>query len=305
MSERRTDSTKYIVDVPNYDKDGNDVSGHHPRGGGRRRKDGTLETSTDNYVPLDEYKGKIREEIKEELRAEIKEEVRNEVRDELDYEQEYSYYSYEESDDEDSSDSLEKITELFDAVNDLAEFLQNNPEIVEGVVRVAGKLKNGVVDGFWRLKNAVQKKHKSEHTKSTVKKEKTQIVDNDADEDKCFEVKDYVDEESLFSLSEIEVDDAKEDDTEEILLTDEEAKIICLRMVKNYIEIRRDYETLRKARMVDAKQLSDMLQKLEDLVDSHPKLLEEDTTKQIRNMLEGIPDEIERRRLLQLFQMNV
>lgn len=45
-------STKYIVDVPNFDKDGNDVSGDKPVSGGRRRKDGTLETTTENYTCL-------------------------------------------------------------------------------------------------------------------------------------------------------------------------------------------------------------------------------------------------------------
>ena len=303
MSEKKSDSTKYIVDVPNYDKDGNDVSGHHPRGGGRRRKDGTLETSTDNYVRLDDYKDTIREEIKDELREEIKEQVRDEVRNELESEQDYSYYNYGESSSDNKADTLETINDFFDAVGDLADFIDNNPELVEGAIKLGGKVKHGIVDGFGRIKNAIQKRDISELVRSSIKTETLRSDENEeVTEDEYYGIEEHVDQNEEYDLAEAYIED--DNDTEEIVLTDDEAKFFCLRMVKNYIELRRDYETLRKARVVDAEKLSEMMQQLEDLVESHPKLLEEATQKQIRDLLETLPDELERRRILQLFQMN-
>ncbi|WP_026524741.1 hypothetical protein [Butyrivibrio sp. MB2005] len=302
--KKKKDSTKYIVDVPNYDKKGNDVTSHHPRGGGRRRKDGTLETSTDNYVPLDEYKDTLREEIKDELRDEIKEEILSEIESTQQYEiddyeiDDYKIDDYEYDNDTSDTSILGTVNQVLETLNSFAELLANNPEIVEGAVNIGGAVKHGVKDGVGRIKNAIKKKDIKELTKASLPKKVNRRFEEEKDNDK--EEYYYHEENSEFSLAEALVSD----DYEEIVLTDDEAKVICLRMLSSYISLRQDYETLKKAKMVDAEQLSEMMQKLEGIVNTHPKLLEEGTQKQVKDMIEGLSDETERRKLLQLFRMN-
>ena len=288
--KKNTESTKYIVDVPNFDNEGNDVSSDHPHGGGRRRKDGTLETSTYNYVPLDDYKDSIREEI------------RREVREEMEYKRNYGYDRDSHDNDDGNHDEYdhvldmaEKIDSIVENITTIAQILYENPEMVEGVKKFGRKVKNGITngvkDGAGRIKNVLKKKDIRQIAYSSLKKEKVE--------------KSTKKKNKKPSVGQNDIVKAQDMENTKQSISIDEARAIFLRMLNNYILLRKDYDTLKKSGIIDSDQMkiADLMSKLEGLIQEYPQLLEEGIQEQIRVLLSDFMDEQEKRKLLEVFRM--
>ncbi len=271
MGKKKGSTTKYIVDVPNYDNEGHDVSGDHPHGGGRRRKDGTLETSTFNYVPLENYKDKIRDE------------VRDEVREEIEYENSLGYSRYDEypaySEEESWLADL-MATVIKGLAQGVYEGIQEHPEVIDMMKDAIKEKTSNFIDKFTQKKSKKKKKTAAISKNEAVKE--GELVKP---------VNDIVD-------SERQAENGK-------TLSIDEARAIFLRMLNSYISFRKDFDLLKNSGVVDSdqKELADLVTKMETLIQEYPQLLEDGTRDEIRNMLSDFADEQEKRKLLAAFQI--
>lgn len=263
----KDDFTKFIVDVPNFDNEGNDISSNHPFAGGRRGKDGKLERLGDNFVPLEDYEDSIRDEIREEVRQEMEFE-----RDYVADENEETYFDEGDTDDDDEMSEAEAIGELIGlaiaGIITIADYVKDHPEIKEKVKNFGIKTKNGIINivrgGANKVKGLFKKKDK------------------------------------MTGLAVVEQIDLQKEN-----LTMDEAQTILLEMLNHYISFRKNFDRLKNAGIIDddQTQLIDIMQKMEHIIHKHPQLLEDSFQDEIRVMLSDFDDEKERRRLLEVFRI--
>lgn len=121
-SDDNKDYEEYKVKVPKYDKEGNDITGDKLGKGGRHRENGTFSAMAYDFQPLEESESKeSREYLERKLMILAQEEKQAEI--------------------EERQSTFDTINNVMDTINNVLKFIEEHPEIIEGVIRASKKAK--------------------------------------------------------------------------------------------------------------------------------------------------------------------
>lgn len=121
-SDDNKDYEEYKVKVPKYDKEGNDITGDKLGKGGRHRGNGTFSAMAYDFQPLEESESKeSREYLERKLMILAQEEKQAEI--------------------EERQSTFDTINNVMDTINNVLKFIEEHPEIIEGVIRASKKAK--------------------------------------------------------------------------------------------------------------------------------------------------------------------
>lgn len=257
MAKKRIekDYDEYIVKVSRKDKDGNDITGDKIRGGGRRRKDGTISAMPYDFKQIDSDKSEEKHK-KEQRQYEL---------EKLAHEEKIAKYNSRKS-------KVDTAGEVLELINNGLTFLNEHPEVIEFVVEKGIKIRNfaaprieGFISGF---KEGLNKNIKADRIIEEYEEKNGMTV---SDED--------------FNIEEVLV--SSQEEVEELSL--EEARELVLGILINYIDMKKKLEKLSKARInkysTEEIELDDAIRYLENLVEEYPQLMDISTTESVNDLL--------------------
>lgn len=223
--------------------------------------------------------------------VEIDTDVRS--REELEYELEEMAYREREAEQEKALSTLNAINSGLNALNNLLEFLNENPEVVEAIV-VGGKhVKDFVSNSSRKLISGIRdifsgkKKTKAEILLEAKKKQnpttETKTVENIVVE-KC---------EPLEEKEEMSID---------------EARALVLDILDNYINMKRNLERLSKARINDADfpqiDMNQVLAYMDTVVSKYPALMDEKNSSSVLDLLRSNENLSENKRIMETLKIS-
>ena len=251
------DYDEYIVKVPKQDKEGNDITGDKLGKGGRHRGDGTFSAMAYDFRPIEDD-SPSREDLEYQLESMAHEERMAEIQR--------------------KQSTVDTITATLSSINNILEFINQHPEILQAVYKLWIKAKNGVIDAKSKMVTAVRgDKGKQKSEKSTQKSaSKQKPADTSLAVTASNEI---ITENSEAEASQIEREN----------LSIEEARELVLNILLKYVSLKRDISRLANANIDNGQRMElnveDVIAQLDSVVSKYPALMDDNTTESISALL--------------------
>lgn len=249
------DYDEYRVKVPKQDKEGNDITSDKLGKGGRHRGDGTFSGMAYDFRPIEDD-GPSREELEYQLELMVHEERIAGIQG--------------------KQSTADTITATWNFINNILEFINEHPEILETAYKLGIKAKNGVTSAKNKIVTAVKgDKGKQKSKKSTQKSApKQKLVDTSL---------------AVTASNEIIAENSETSQIERENLSIEEARALVLNVLLKYVSLKRDINRLANANIDNGQRIElnaeDVIAQLDSLVSEYPALMDDNTTESISALL--------------------
>lgn len=192
--------------------------------------------------------------------------------------------SMPESTPEEQHDLLDSIVLLMDSLARLSEVLAENPEIIEGGIKLYNYAKDGLIKGAGKVKGLTG------HLPWAKKKTTVKVNFNEDDIEK-----------TVVTTPETGIVLQPSDKKEREEMSVEDARILVLNILTNYIHMKKDLEKLQNANIngVDMPKIdmNKLLESMDALTEKYPALMDAETMNSVIKLLSENPNLDENRKV--------
>lgn len=265
-SDDNKDYEEYKVKVPKYDKEGNDITGDKLGKGGRHRGNGTFSAMAYDFQPLEESESKeSREYLERKLMILAQEE--------------------EQADIEERQSTFDTINNVMDTINNVLKFIEEHPEIIEGVIRASKKAKVIATKGRDKFIALVHREKQELPNLEVSNISEKNIVDTS---EKCISENNYQKKEYI-SL--------------------EEARELAIGILLDYISMKKKIDRLSNADFDRAEMpkldVNQVTLDLNLLIEKYPALMDDKTSSSVLSLLRLNTDKVENDKIKEILKISI
>lgn len=265
-SDDNKDYEEYKVKVPKYDKEGNDITGDKLGKGGRHRGNGTFSAMAYDFQPLEESESKeSREYLKRKLMILAQEEKQAEI--------------------EERQSTFDTINNVMDTINNVLKFIEEHPEIIEGVIRASKKAKVIATKGRDKFIALVHREKQELPNLEVSNISEKNIVDTS---EKCISENNYQKKEYI-SL--------------------EEARELAIGILLDYINMKKKIDRLSNADFDRAEMpkldVNQVTLDLNLLIEKYPALMDDKTSSSVLSLLRLNTDKVENDKIKEILKISI
>lgn len=265
-SDDNKDYEEYKVKVPKYDKEGNDITGDKLGKGGRHRGNGTFSAMAYDFQPLEESESKeSREYLERKLMILAQEE--------------------EQADIEERQSTFDTINNVMDTINNVLKFIEEHPEIIEGVIRASKKAKVIATKGRDKFIALVHREKQELPNLEVSNISEKNIVDTS---EKCISENNYQKKEHI-SL--------------------EEARELAIGILLDYISMKKKIDRLSNADFDRAEMpkldVNQVTLDLNLLIEKYPALMDDKTSSSVLSLLRLNTDKVENDKIKEILKISI
>lgn len=265
-SDDNKDYEEYKVKVPKYDKEGNDITGDKLGKGGRHRGKGTFSAMAYDFQPLEESESKeSREYLERKLMILAQEEKQAEI--------------------EERQSTFDTINNVMDTINNVLKFIEEHPEIIEGVIRASKKAKVIATKGRDKFIALVHREKQELPNLEVSNISEKNIVDTS---EKCISENNYQKKEYI-SL--------------------EEARELAIGILLDYINMKKKIDRLSNADFDRAEMpkldVNQVTLDLNLLIEKYPALMDDKTSSSVLSLLRLNTDKVENDKIKEILKISI
>ena len=265
-SDDNKDYEEYKVKVPKYDKEGNDITGDKLGKGGRHRGNGTFSAMAYDFQPLEESESKeSREYLERKLMILAQEEKQAEI--------------------EERQSTFDTINNVMDTINNVLNFIEEHPEIIEGVIRASKKAKVIATKGRDKFIALVHREKQELPNLEVSNISEKNIVDTS---EKCISENNYQKKEYI-SL--------------------EEARELAIGILLDYISMKKKIDRLSNADFDRAEMpkldVNQVTLELNLLIEKYPALMDDKTSSSVLSLLRLNTDKVENDKIKEILKISI
>ena len=265
-SDDNKDYEEYKVKVPKYDKEGNDITGDKLGKGGRHRGYGTFSAMAYDFQPLEESESKeSREYLERKLMILAQEEKQAEI--------------------EERQSTFDTINNVMDTINNVLKFIEEHPEIIEGVIRESKKAKVIATKGRDKFIALVHREKQELPNLEVSNISEKNIVDTS---EKCISENNYQKKEYI-SL--------------------EEARELAIGILLDYINMKKKIDRLSNADFDRAEMpkldVNQVTLDLNLLIEKYPALMDDKTSSSVLSLLRLNTDKVENDKIKEILKISI
>ena len=265
-SDDNKDYEEYKVKVPKYDKEGNDITGDKLGKGGRHRGNGTFSAMAYDFQPLEESESKeSREYLERKLMILAQEEKQAEI--------------------EERQSTFDTINNVMDTINNVLKFIEEHPEIIEGVIRASKKAKVISTKGRDKFIALVHREKQELPNLEVSNISEKNIVDTS---EKCISENNYQKKEYI-SL--------------------EEARELAIGILLDYINMKKKIDRLSNADFDRAEMpkldVNQVTLDLNLLIEKYPALMDDKTSSSVLSLLRLNTDKVENDKIKEILKISI
>lgn len=265
-SDDNKDYEEYKVKVPKYDKEGNDITGDKLGKGGRHRGNGTFSAMAYDFQPLEESESKeSREYLERKLMILAQEEKQAEI--------------------EERQSTFDTINNVMDTINNVLKFIEEHPEIIEGVIRASKKAKVIATKGRDKFIALVHREKQELPNLEVSNISEKNIVDTS---EKCISENNYQKKEYI-SL--------------------EEARELVIGILLDYINMKKKIDRLSNADFDRAEMpkldVNQVTLDLNLLIEKYPALMDDKTSSSVLSLLRLNTDKVENDKIKEILKISI
>ena len=265
-SDDNKDYEEYKVKVPKYDKEGNDITGDKLGKGGRHRGNGTFSAMAYDFQPLEESESKeSREYLERKLMILAQEEKQAEI--------------------EERQSTFDTINNVMDTINNVLKFIEEHPEIIEGVIRASKKAKVIATKGRDKFIALVHREKQELPNLEVSNISEKNIVDTSG---KCISENNYQKKEYI-SL--------------------EEARELAIGILLDYINMKKKIDRLSNADFDRAEMpkldVNQVTLDLNLLIEKYPALMDDKTSSSVLSLLRLNTDKVENDKIKEILKISI
>ena len=265
-SDDNKDYEEYKVKVPKYDKEGNDITGDKLGKGGRHRENGTFSAMAYDFQPLEESESKeSREYLERKLMILAQEEKQAEI--------------------EERQSTFDTINNVMDTINNVLKFIEEHPEIIEGVIRASKKAKVIATKGRDKFIALVHREKQELPNLEVSNISEKNIVDTS---EKCISENNYQKKEYI-SL--------------------EEARELAIGILLDYISMKKKIVRLSNADFDRAEMpkldVNQVTLDLNLLIEKYPALMDDKTSSSVLSLLRLNTDKVENDKIKEILKISI
>lgn len=265
-SDDNKDYEEYKVKVPKYDKEGNDITGDKLGKGGRHRGNGTFSAMAYDFQPLEESESKeSREYLERKLMILAQEEKQAEI--------------------EERQSTFDTINNVMDTINNVLNFIEEHPEIIEGVIRASKKAKVIATKGRDKFIALVHREKQELPNLEVSNISEKNIVDTS---EKCISENNYQKKEYI-SL--------------------EEARELAIGILLDYINMKKKIDRLSNADFDRAEMpkldVNQVTLDLNLLIEKYPALMDDKTSSSVLSLLRLNTDKVENDKIKEILKISI
>ena len=265
-SDDNKDYEEYKVKVPKYDKEGNDITGDKLGKGGRHRGNGTFSAMAYDFQPLEESESKeSREYLERKLMILAQEEKQAEI--------------------EERQSTFDTINNVMDTINNVLKFIEEHPEIIEGVIRASKKAKVIATKGRDKFIALVHREKQELPNLEVSNISEKNIVDTS---EKCISENNYQKKEYI-SL--------------------EEARELAIGILLDYISMKKKIDRLSNADFDRAEMpkldVNQVTLDLNLLIEKYPALMDDKTSSSVLSLLRLNTDKVENDKIKEILKISI
>ncbi|WP_289415521.1 hypothetical protein [Bacteroides acidifaciens] len=265
-SDDNKDYEEYKVKVPKYDKEGNDITGDKLGKGGRHRGNGTFSAMAYDFQPLEESESKeSREYLERKLMILAQEEKQAEI--------------------EERQSTFDTINNVMDTINNVLKFIEEHPEIIEGVIRASKKAKVIATKGRDKFIALVHREKQELPNLEVSNISEKNIVDTS---EKCISENNYQKKEYI-SL--------------------EEARELAIGILLDYINMKKKIDRLSNADFDRAEMpkldVNQVTLDLNLLIEKYPALMDDKTSSSVLSLLRLNTDKVENDKIKEILKISI
>ena len=265
-SDDNKDYEEYKVKVPKYDKEGNDITGDKLGKGGRHRGNGTFSAMAYDFQPLEESESKeSREYLERKLMILAQEEKQAEI--------------------EERQSTFDTINNVMDTINNVLKFIEEHPEIIEGVIRASKKAKVIATKGRDKFIALVHREKQELPNLEVSNISEKNIVDTS---EKCISENNYQKKEYI-SL--------------------EEARELAIGILLDYISMKKKIDRLSNADFDRAEMpkldVNQVTLDLNLLIENYPALMDDKTSSSVLSLLRLNTDKVENDKIKEILKISI
>ncbi len=265
-SDDNKDYEEYKVKVPKYDKEGNDITGDKLGKGGRHRENGTFSAMAYDFQPLEESESKeSREYLERKLMILAQEEKQAEI--------------------EERQSTFDTINNVMDTINNVLKFIEEHPEIIEGVIRASKKAKVIATKGRDKFIALVHREKQELPNLEVSNISEKNIVDTS---EKCISENNYQKKEYI-SL--------------------EEARELAIGILLDYISMKKKIDRLSNADFDRAEMpkldVNQVTLDLNLLIEKYPALMDDKTSSSVLSLLRLNTDKVENDKIKEILKISI
>ncbi|MEH2950523.1 hypothetical protein [Sporofaciens sp. JLR.KK001] len=265
-SDDNKDYEEYKVKVPKYDKEGNDITGDKLGKGGRHRGNGTFSAMAYDFQPLEESESKeSREYLERKLMILAQEEKQAEI--------------------EERQSTFDTINNVMDTINNVLNFIEEHPEIIEGVIRASKKAKVIATKGRDKFIALVHREKQELPNLEVSNISEKNIVDTS---EKCISENNYQKKEYI-SL--------------------EEARELAIGILLDYINMKKKIDRLSNADFDRAEMpkldVNQVTLDLNLLIEKYPALMDDKTSSSVLSLLRLNTDKVENDKIKEILKIGI
>jgi hypothetical protein len=265
-SDDNKDYEEYKVKVPKYDKEGNDITGDKLGKGGRHRGNGTFSAMAYDFQPLEESESKeSREYLERKLMILAQEEKQAEI--------------------EERQSTFDTINNVMDTINNVLKFIEEHPEIIEGVIRASKKAKVIATKGRDKFIALVHREKQELPNLEVSNISEKNIVDTS---EKCISENNYQKKEYI-SL--------------------EEARELAIGILLDYINMKKKIDRLSNADFDRSEMpkldVNQVTLDLNLLIEKYPALMDDKTSSSVLSLLRLNTDKVENDKIKEILKISI
>ena len=265
-SDDNKDYEEYKVKVPKYDKEGNDITGDKLGKGGRHRGNGTFSAMAYDFQPLEESESKeSREYLERKLMILAQEEKQAEI--------------------EERQSTFDTINNVMDTINNVLKFIEEHPEIIEGVIRASKKAKVIATKGRDKFIALVHREKQELPNLEVSNISEKNIVDTS---EKCISENNYQKKEYI-SL--------------------EEARELAIGILLDYINMKKKIDRLSNADFdrseIPKLDVNQVTLDLNLLIEKYPALMDDKTSSSVLSLLRLNTDKVENDKIKEILKISI
>ena len=265
-SDDNKDYEEYKVKVPKYDKEGNDITGDKLGKGGRHRGNGTFSAMAYDFQPLEESESKeSREYLERKLMSLAQEEKQAVI--------------------EERQSTFDTINNVMDTINNVLKFIEEHPEIIEGVIRASKKAKVIATKGRDKFIALVHREKQELPNLEVSNISEKNIVDTS---EKCISENNYQKKEYI-SL--------------------EEARELAIGILLDYINMKKKIDRLSNADFDRAEMpkldVNQVTLDLNLLIEKYPALMDDKTSSSVLSLLRLNTDKVENDKIKEILKISI